>query len=404
MNDVLKNTVRDAFSAETPDLRERIVAACQRQTQAPPTPALSKSAANQTANGSIRRSRSPFFALKAIATATACLVLFISGLILGNNLLFSPAVSSAQTLLYLDVNPSIELSLDKNERVASCMAANDDAEKILDGMDLSGVELKTALNALIGSMYVNGYLAAEENSILVSVDAQTETERTGEMLTYITDHINGYFKNSEMSCSIIAQTVSSDDALKERALANGVSVGKMHLIDKIIGKTDDLNENNLADLSKMSIKELNLIYALDKDNEKPDENGQELISGNVNGYVEKDAALTAVLAYLNASADDVVSYKIRALPTFEGEKRVYYVVTLKLKNDETEYRYEVDCETGNVYREYTGYPNEPPEENGGNGGNGENDHDAPPEENPHRNPNAPHSADEKLSAYHNKLS
>ena len=61
----------------------------------------------------------------------------------------------------------------------SVTAVNRDAEGILDGMDLAGTDLKVAVNALIGSMYTNGYISENQNSVLVSVksDSQERAKR-----------------------------------------------------------------------------------------------------------------------------------------------------------------------------------------------------------------------------------
>ena len=69
----------------------------------------------------------------------------------------------------LDVNPSVELSINDDNTVVSVSALNEDGEKILDGMDLKGTEIKVACNALIGSMVKNGYLSDLSNSVLVSL-------------------------------------------------------------------------------------------------------------------------------------------------------------------------------------------------------------------------------------------
>ena len=55
----------------------------------------------------------------------------------------------------IDVNPSIELEVNRQEKVLRATPLNDDAQTILDGMKLEGVNLKTAVNAVIGSMVQN---------------------------------------------------------------------------------------------------------------------------------------------------------------------------------------------------------------------------------------------------------
>ena len=70
---------------------------------------------------------------------------------------------SVDTVIGIDVNPSIELKINKNETVIDAVALNSDAEVILDEMKLSGVDYNVAVNALIGSMLKNGYIDELKN-------------------------------------------------------------------------------------------------------------------------------------------------------------------------------------------------------------------------------------------------
>ena len=71
----------------------------------------------------------------------------------------------------MDVNPSIELRVNKAEKVISAEALNKDAQIILEDMKLKGVDVDVATNAIIGSMVKNGYLSELSNSILLTVES-----------------------------------------------------------------------------------------------------------------------------------------------------------------------------------------------------------------------------------------
>ena len=64
----------------------------------------------------------------------------------------------------LDVNPSIELTLNRSEKVLACTPVNEEAQAILADMDgggdLKGAKLDVAVNAIVGSLVRKGYLAA----------------------------------------------------------------------------------------------------------------------------------------------------------------------------------------------------------------------------------------------------
>ncbi len=54
---------------------------------------------------------------------------------------------TVDSIVSLDVNPSIELKIDSNEKVVETSARNEDARIILDDMDLKGTDLNVAVNA-----------------------------------------------------------------------------------------------------------------------------------------------------------------------------------------------------------------------------------------------------------------
>ncbi|MGN1061449.1 MAG: PepSY domain-containing protein [Candidatus Coproplasma sp.] len=340
----LKNTIKNAYESETPDLRENIICACQNQTQA------SDFSSEQPA---VAIAKKQPYLFRWIAAVASCLILFAVGLLIGRILPKSNPVAIAETCVYIDVNPSLELSLDEDNTVLTCTAANADAEIILNGMTLEGVKLKTALNAIVGSMYVNGYLTSDDNSMLISVDTN-DTSNTSVFLSYITNQVNEVFANSEMECAIIAQGVKVDDDLKRRAEEQGVSVGKMHLLDKMVGSVNDLDENDIPELARMSIKDLNLIYS-----SKPEEDNKpkdEIISGSVPVGITADEALNAVLKEIGKTIDGVEEHHIFFLPSKLGESKTVYAVTLKFYGDNKIYKYEVDCHTKEVTKAQADIP------------------------------------------------
>lgn len=350
MNRRLKKNIREAFARETPDRRAQIVAACEGEGQLPAETQLP----TETAKPAVSRARRGRV-IRQLVAAVLCLVLFGAGLFVGYLIPETVTAPTTETRVYLDVNPSLELSLDIDNRVLSCTAANEDAKTVLQGLNLEGTELRTALSAIVGAMYVKGYLTTSDNSMLISVDTSDKNNASA-FLSYITEQVNAVFADSDMTCSIIAQSVTADDALRNRAEENGVSVGKMHLVDKMMERIDWLTEEKASDLSAMSIKDLNLMYSMNPKHEKPEEDGKdELLSGNVGGYLTRDDALAAVLTEIHIDASAVERYEVYATPDHrDGGTHMMYFVTLRLKGNHAVYRYQVDCKTGEVSERRTG--------------------------------------------------
>ena len=118
----------------------------------------------------------------------------------------------------LDVNPSIEIRVNKYEKVLETLALNDDAEVVLGDMDFKGSSFSdVAINALIGSMLQNGYLDRSwRNSILISVDNQDPALSTA-LQEKLSQEVNALLQTNSFTGSVLSQTVSDDDELKTLA-------------------------------------------------------------------------------------------------------------------------------------------------------------------------------------------
>ena len=170
----------------------------------------------------------------------------------------------------------------------------------------------------------------------------------------ITEDINGIFTDSAMQCSIIAQSVDGNEELKRRAEEQGISVGKMHLIDKMVDAREDLGEEDIKHLTDMSIKELNLMYSdksEDADNGGEQDKNDDMISGDLGGVVEEESAIDAILKLMSAKPEDVDNFKVKLRPTYDVEEQKYklfYEITIKFKGELQKYVYRVDCFTGDI--------------------------------------------------------
>ena len=336
----VENKIREAFSPRS-DLKSKVLSSCARERQEPaqaagPTPSLWKRY---------------YPALRRVAAGALCLLLFFSGLSLGLLIPEGGGTPTADTFVYVDVNPSIQLQTNADNRVLACVAENSDAEAILENLDLVGVDMNTALSAILGAMYVGGYLREDANSILISVDAPSE-ERTSSLLADITGKIDAVFADAALDCSIIAQTVEKDNAaLAQRARENGVSIGKMQLIDKMIAGLSDFGEEDAEKLSAMSIRDLSLICnARPHRGEEGDPFLGDILHGEVGGYVRPSDVLALLLPELSAEQSDVDWFEIRALPKEEpGGTRMVYAVSIRLKEFGTLFEFFVDCTTGDIY-------------------------------------------------------
>lgn len=238
----VERKLRRAVKHATPDMKEQIMARCRDVKVDKSSPIIMRAPRN--------RRIETVYAL--IAAAAVILLSFNIGLQVYSN----SVQSRVMTVVDIDVNPSIELKINQDDRIVSVRAINSDAVAILDGMDLKGTQTKVAVNAIMGSMFEHGYLQGDTDSVLVSVSNKDEI-KSAEIQSNITEDIDSLMKAYSRDVSVIGQTIyEGDPELISLSSTYGISEGKAALINKIISYNDIYTFNDLVSLN---ISELNEI-------------------------------------------------------------------------------------------------------------------------------------------------
>ena len=106
--------------------------------------------------------------------------------------------NSVAAVISLDVNPSVDLKINKNEKVLSCTPMNAEAARVLfeldGGKDLEGAKVELAVNAIVGVFVKNGY----SSDILVSVE-DSDRERAARLKSELTTTVESVLKNENVT-------------------------------------------------------------------------------------------------------------------------------------------------------------------------------------------------------------
>ncbi len=247
------------------------------------------------------------------------------------------------TVIAFDINPSIELELDKKERVVEARALNADAEKVLASLDLIGAELDDAVDAIVVSMVQNGYLSVEQNSILVSVKSGN-TDRATALQNIIQSDIKAKLEASNIDASIITQIFDDDDDDIERiAGQKGISVAKAILIKKVIesGITD--SDGIAYDYDRLAALKINQLKLLIES--KGLNVGGVVSSGNASTgiYIDKQVAIDTALSHAGITKADAT--RLRVEMDYDDGRMLYEV---EFDHGKLGYEYEIDAESGAI--------------------------------------------------------
>ena len=185
----------------------------------------------------------------------ACLAVM---LLCGGGVFYQQAHAVA-SVVSLDVNPSIELKVNRSEKVLACAPLNEDAKAILadmsNGADLKGAKLDVAVNAIVGSLVRNGYLDSISSAIMISVEDK-DTVRAEKLQRELTSAVDGVLQTSEAKAAVLTQTLTQDAAREQQARENNISTGKAALVNRVLTINPSLKFDALAKLSVEELKNL----------------------------------------------------------------------------------------------------------------------------------------------------
>ncbi len=248
----------------------------------------------------------------------------------------APLGAGAETVIALDVNPSIEIEINKNEEIKEVRALNSEAEVVLGDMELTGVDLEVGINAIIGSLLKNGYLSTEQNSILVSVD--TKDEATAATLKEkLAAEIDALLGGSNIEASVITQNFDRE-----------TEGAKAALISKIVGAglLDANGVPYVAEvLEKLNVNELKLI--LESKGLKVE--GLET-SGSASGgrYITREEALAIAREQAVAAGLSVADILKTEIEMDYDDDYPAMVWEVEFKTAEMKYEYELRATDGEV--------------------------------------------------------
>lgn len=253
----------------------------------------------------------------------ACLAVM---LLCGGGVFYQQAHAVA-SVVSLDVNPSIELKVSRNEKVLICTPLNEDAKAILadmsNGADLKGAKLDVAVNAIVGSLVRNGYLNSISSAIMISVE-DNDTARAEKLQRELTSAVDGVLQTSEAKAAVLTQTLTQDATREQQARENNISSGKAALVNRVLAINPSLKFDALAKLSVEELKDL-------------------AEAGAPAMPIGKDAAAYAAEQYAGTTALDSVTAEVDSeLDEFPAHYEV------ELHTAWGEFEYLVDAYTGKV--------------------------------------------------------
>ena len=339
----LEARLRAALEHAAPDDFEGVRARLTPRTQAAPPPIPLETA---------RRKKPRWLPM----AAAACLVLAVAG---GGGGWYMVQNNTVASVVSLDVNPSVILDVNAKEKVLSATPVNEDGGDILAGMDLTGVQLDVAMNAIVGSLLTNGYVDELANSILITVEDE-DAQRGARLQEELTAQADAILATTSVNGAILSQTIQNSEQLRQLADTYGITPGKAALIQTIVNGSSGLH--TFEELVGLSINDLNLLYTSLTTSPAGQTGGETSAQGGTvaqpaapaiqssgqasdSAYIGVEAAQAAAYAHAGVDAAQVMLAEVDF--DYEDGRMVY---ELEFYVNGTEYEYDIDANTGAVVK------------------------------------------------------
>ena len=236
-NRQIEESIKQSIALDTPDLFDKIVSA----------PVQKLPEEDYIVKERPKRNASKLQLLYTACTSLAIVFLICFGLI--HN------YYSVDTIVAIDVNPSVEIALNKSYKVLSVKANNEDAASLIKDKSFKNKNCDDVISELTMSLSSSGYINKNKNSILVSVSNSNEV-KADEVKTRVVTDIKTTLNEQEIKPVIYKQSISNSNTKELERLAKQyhTSFGKMQLINSLIEKDTTLTIEELVTLPIQEIK------------------------------------------------------------------------------------------------------------------------------------------------------
>lgn len=187
-----------------------------------------------------------FFSSARFVPAVACLLFIL--IALGSYQVYFIPTSA----ISIDINPSIELEINRLDQVISVKGYNTDGKELAASLDVKFVKYTEAMERILCSESIQAYLSSNEELSITVVGS--DAARCGKILSDIETYTGG---NSGIYC----YTASSEDAHSAHEM--GLSCGKYRAYQELKDLDSDMTVDEVQGMTMKEIR--NYIEALSDD-------------------------------------------------------------------------------------------------------------------------------------------
>ncbi|WP_444658369.1 anti-sigma factor domain-containing protein [Caproiciproducens sp. R2] len=154
----------------------------------------------------------------------------------------------------LDVNPSIEYSVNRFKRVLSAEAVNGDGEEIIQKLDLKNKTIDEAIRDTVGEIGRTGYFSAEDpDEILIAASCENE-QNSQKLAEGLQSSAKQAVEDTNTQVEVEAVGVGYGQVQEARSL--GTTPGKLNLVQKLQTSVNSPESVDIQEWLKKPVKDI----------------------------------------------------------------------------------------------------------------------------------------------------
>ncbi len=194
--------------------------------------------------------------------------------------------------IMIEINPRVEFLCDKNYKVVSSKALNEDAAIVLSDLDYTGLDIATATTDFMDQCARCGFIDVDDKNNAVNItviDGLTQA-----LDVHIVEHVYNYLRQKEILCAVCENYEDRD--MYDEKITNGVGdINKYKLVKRLHENHPGVDILRLTKLSEIEL--INMVHNIhttlpDKHDESLQNIKKQMIQDNIEKYEKHMANIT----------------------------------------------------------------------------------------------------------------
>lgn len=153
--------------------------------------------------------------------------------------------SSPYSVVNMDINPSVEITVNVFDRIIKTEALNADGEKLIPSGGFKNRKLDEGIAELLEAAVDEGYLKTEEGSAVVFTISSKDEHKSQELHAALEITAEKELSEEKVESTVMVEETTLQKHDDARTL--GLSPGKLSLIQKLVEEKPDLKVDDLKD-------------------------------------------------------------------------------------------------------------------------------------------------------------